>query len=108
MGREWPSDRAPRTPLPGTSNLGSPVPFHAVLRRPRVLVVTAACSAVLVVPGAALAGGDPSAPDHEAVEHPDTVPAHDIGGLDLDAATIPDLQAGMDAGQLTSVDLTSA
>jgi amidase len=61
-----------------------------------------------VVPGTAVAGGDSSPPSHEAVEHPDTGPVHDIGDLDLDAATIPDLQARMDAGELTSVDLTSA
>src|SRR4051812_36187356 len=108
MGRERPSDRAPGRHCPGRRTSGAPVRLNAVARRPRVLVLTAACSAVLVVPGTAVAGGDPSAPDHEAVEHPDTGPAHDIGDLDLDAATIPDLQAGMDAGQLTSVDLTSA
>ena len=76
--------------------------------RPRTLVLTAACSAVLVVSGTAVAGQAPSSPGHEAVDHPDTGPVHEIGDLDLDAATIPDLQARMDAGELTSVDLTSA
>ena len=76
--------------------------------RPRALVLAAACSALFVVPGTAVAGGDGSPAGPAAAERPDTGPVYVIGDLDLDAATIPDLQARMDSGELSAVDLTSA
>jgi amidase len=74
--------------------------------RPRLrrrAAVTAAVAAALLVP----AGTVSAAP---AAGTPDpagsgTLPLRD---LDLDALTIPDLQEQMDAGDLTSVDLTGA
>jgi amidase len=70
-----------------------------VASRPRPLrrkvALTAVVAAALLVP-ATTASATPS------------VGASALHGLDLDALTIPELQQRMDAGELTSVELTSA
>jgi amidase len=58
--------------------------------------------ALLLPAGTALAA--PAGPEPD----PGAPSATWLGELDLDAATIPDLQARMDAGELTAVDLVSA
>ncbi|MCZ2805304.1 amidase [Modestobacter sp. VKM Ac-2983] len=70
--------------------------------------MTAAFAAALLVPASAVAApADPgqAGPGVADAAGSGTLP---IRGLDLDASTIPELQARMDAGELTAVQLTGA
>lgn len=74
----------------------------------RRAAVTAAFAAALLVPASAVAApADPgqAGPGVADAAGSGTLP---IRGLDLDASTIPELQARMDAGELTAVQLTGA
>src|SRR4051794_29882233 len=77
-----------------------PSPRPRLRRRAAVTAVVAA--ALLVPAGTASAAPGAGSPDQAGSG---TLPLRD---LDLDALTIPDLQEQMDAGDLTSVDLTGA
>jgi len=71
--------------------------------RPRLrrkVAVTAAMAAALLVPASTVSAAPGEAPDRAGSG---TLPLRD---LDLDALTIPDLQSRMDAGELSSVELT--
>jgi amidase len=70
--------------------------------RRRVTVAAAVACALLVPVGTAVAAPPGSAVDTAGSG---TLPLRD---LDLDAATIPDLQSRMDAGELTAVELMEA
>jgi amidase len=76
-------------------------------RLPRKAALTAVVATALLVPASTVAAapgtGDP-------VRGPDSAGSGTLPlrGLDLDALTIPELQQRMDAGDLTSVDLTTA
>ncbi|MCZ2815897.1 amidase [Modestobacter sp. VKM Ac-2984] len=79
-----------------------------VLPLRRRAAVTAAFAAVLLVPASAVAApADPgqAGPGAADAAGSGTLP---IRGLDLDALTIPELQARMDVGDLTAVQLTGA
>jgi amidase len=71
--------------------------------RPRLrrkVAVTAAMAAALLVPASTVSAAPGEAPD---MAGSGSLPLRD---LDLDALTIPDLQSRMDAGELSSVELT--
>ena len=69
----------------------------------RRVTVAAAVACALMVPVVAASAAPPGTAADAAGSG--TLP---LRGLDLDAATIPDLQARMDAGELTAVQLTEA
>ena len=82
------------------------VVVHPRRLRRRATVTTVIAAALLIPPSAAFAnpstGGPGGIPDAAGSG---TLPLRD---LDLDALTIPDLQERMEAGELSSVDLTGA
>ncbi|WP_448619220.1 amidase family protein [Geodermatophilus sp. URMC 65] len=73
----------------------------------RSVTVTAAMAGLLLV-----LSGTVAVPSSGADPAPETtgpaVVAPSLGGLDLDAATIPEIQARIDAGTFTAVELTRA
>jgi amidase len=73
----------------------------------RKAALTAAAAAGLLVPASTVsaAAADPPAVGTADRAGSGTLP---LRGLDLDALTIPELQMQMDAGELTSVELTAA
>jgi amidase len=93
-------------PLPATARPCTSPARHALRWK---LVLTAAVTGAVLVPGSAFAAAPaaPAAPQTLAQRSAGsgTLP---VRGLDLDAATIPELQARMADGSLTAVQLTQA
>lgn len=80
-----------------------PVPGTRSARLGRRATLTAAFACALLVPAGAVAAAPPGVAADPAGSG--TLPLRD---LDLDAATIPELQQRMDAGELTAVELVQA